>query len=89
MLSLKNNVVAGQHADWVSRYARQLDECGKSEQAIHFYRESLRLDANNREVQARLDSLESQSSGVLEGNGAKLASAARVNLSFVSVCESG
>ena len=39
VLALKNNVVAGRNADWVLRYARQLDERGDTQQAIHFYRE--------------------------------------------------
>ncbi|MEI6150131.1 MAG: hypothetical protein WCS01_13605 [bacterium] len=63
VLTLKNNVIAGQHADWVLRYARQLDERGESQQAVPFYREGLRLDANNRNVSARLAALEARSSG--------------------------
>jgi predicted Zn-dependent protease len=71
VLSLKNNIVAGQYADWVLRYARQLDEHGETQQAIHFYREGLRLDANNRAAYARLAALEAQSSGEPVGNVAK------------------
>ena len=63
VLALKNNVIAGRHADWVLRYARQLDERGESQQALRFYREALRLDSNNREAYLRLASLESPSSG--------------------------
>ena len=63
VLALKNKIVAGRHADWVLRYARQLDKRGESQQAIHFYREALRLDANNRQVYARLAALEAQLSG--------------------------
>jgi hypothetical protein len=63
VLSLKNNVVAGQYADWVLRYARQLDERGESQQAIEYYRASLRFDSNNRAAFERLADLESQSSG--------------------------
>ena len=59
VLALKNNVVAGHHADWVLRYARQLDQRGDSPLAIHFYREGLRLDANDRKAYARLAALES------------------------------
>ena len=61
VLSLKNNVVAGSYADWVLRYGRQLDQRGQSQQAIHFYREGLRLDANDRAAASRLAQLEGQS----------------------------
>jgi len=71
VLALKNNVVAGRNAIWVLRYARQLDERGDSQQAIHFYREALRLDANNRAAYARLAALEAQSSGEPTGNAAQ------------------
>jgi hypothetical protein len=73
VLALKNIVVAGQHADWVLRYARELDERGESLKAIFFYREALRLDANNREAYARLGALEARSSSNPVGNEAKLA----------------
>lgn len=63
VLSLKNNIIAGQYADWVLRYARKLDQRGETQQAVHFYREGLRLDANNREAHARLAILEAQMSG--------------------------
>ena len=62
---------AGRYADWVLRYARQLDEHGDTQQAIHFYREGLRLDANNREACARLAILEAQASGEPGGNMAQ------------------
>ena len=68
VLSLTNNIVAGRHADWVLRYAHQLDEQGESKQAIHFYREGLRLDAGNRAASARLASLEARSSGRVGAN---------------------
>jgi predicted Zn-dependent protease len=68
VLSLKNNVTAGHYADWVLRYARELDEQGESQNAIYFYRAALRLDANNRAAYARLTALESQSSGNLAVN---------------------
>jgi predicted Zn-dependent protease len=58
VLSLKNNVVAGRHADWVLRYARQLDERGQTSEAIGFYREALRLDSQNQQTRSRLASLE-------------------------------
>jgi len=74
VLALKDNVVAGRHADWVSRYARQLDEQGKWEQAMHFYHESLRLDSNNRQVSARLASLSALLSPGLTKNEGKLPS---------------
>jgi tetratricopeptide (TPR) repeat protein len=63
VLSLNNNVVAGQYADWVLRYARELDERGESQQAIDYYRASLRLDSNNHAAYERLSRLESQISG--------------------------
>lgn len=68
VLALKNNVVAGYHADWVLRYARELDKQGQTEQAIHFYRETLRLDANNQEAATRLSQLETPSSGATAQN---------------------
>lgn len=61
VLSLKNNVIAGQYADWVLRYARDLDEKGDGQQAIQFYREALRLDAGNRAAYERLATLETTS----------------------------
>jgi len=66
VLSLKNNVVAGRYADWVLRYARQLDQQGQSQRAVHFYREALRLDANDQQAYARLAALEAQLSGLTE-----------------------
>lgn len=66
VLSLKNNIVAGAYADWVLRYARELDERGETQQAIHFYREGLRLDANDRTAAERLAQLEARSGGAVE-----------------------
>ena len=66
VLSLKNNVVAGYYADWVLRYARELDQRGDTASAIHFYREGLRLDANNHQAAMRLAQLESQSGATVE-----------------------
>jgi hypothetical protein len=77
VLALKNNVVAGQYADWVVRYARQLDQRGDSQSAIHFYREGLRLDANDHKTYARLAALESPSSTNLTGAVATLEAASR------------
>lgn len=71
VLALKNNVVAGRHADWVLRYARQLDERGETQSAIHFYREGLRLDARNRTAYARLNVLEAVASGEPEDKAAQ------------------
>lgn len=76
VLALKNNVIAGRHADWVLSYARQLDARGESQRAIHFYREALRLDSNNREAYSRLASLESSSSADLPGTEVKPAAPA-------------
>lgn len=66
VLSLKNNVVAGAYADWVLRYAHDLDQRGETTQAIHFYREGLRLDANDRAAANRLAQLESQAGSATE-----------------------
>ena len=63
VLALKNNVVAGRNAVWVLRYARQLDERGESQPAIHYYQEALRLDVNDPAAYARLAVLEAQASG--------------------------
>jgi predicted Zn-dependent protease len=63
VLSLKNNIVAGRNADWVIQYAHQLDEKGELEQAIHFYREGVRLDPSNRAAYARLTTLEALMAG--------------------------
>lgn len=63
VLKLKNNVVAGHHADWVLRYARQLDEGGQSKEALHFYRAGVRLDANDRRAYERLAILEARYPG--------------------------
>jgi predicted Zn-dependent protease len=72
VLSLKNNVTAGGYADWVLRYARDLDERGEQQKAIYYYRAALRLDANNRAAYARLSALESQSSGNAAANAKNL-----------------
>lgn len=58
VLSLKNNVVAGAYADWVLRYARDLDQRGDMPGAIHFYREALRLNPHFPDAYARLAALE-------------------------------
>jgi hypothetical protein len=77
VLALKNNIVAGHHADWVLRYARQLDQRGDSPSAIHFYREGLRLDANDHQAYARLAALESPSATNLPEGVASSEDAAR------------
>jgi predicted Zn-dependent protease len=50
----------------VLRYARELDQRGDTASAIHFYREGLRLDANNHQAAMRLAQLESQSGATVE-----------------------
>ena len=76
VLTLKNNIVAGRHADWVLRYARELDERGAWPQAIHFYHEGLRLNPGDRKAYARLASLEAEASSAGQpGNAARAASA--------------
>lgn len=59
VLALDNFVVAGNHADWVFRYARDLDRAGDWAQAIFLYTEALRLDANLAEARSRLLALKS------------------------------
>ncbi|MGN6644815.1 MAG: hypothetical protein ACTHKU_17640 [Verrucomicrobiota bacterium] len=54
VLSLKNFVVAGRHADWVLRYAQQLDQQGRTSEAVGFYREALRLEPQNEQTRSRL-----------------------------------
>jgi predicted Zn-dependent protease len=71
VLALKNNIVASYHADWVLRYARELDKQGQTEQAIHFYHETLRLNPDNREAAMRVKQLEGQASGVIAQNQAR------------------
>ncbi len=61
VLSLKNNITAGAYADWVLRYARELDQHEKSQEAIPYYRAGLRLDSNDRAAADRLARLETQS----------------------------
>jgi hypothetical protein len=63
ILSLKDNVLAGRYADWVLRYAYELEEKGESNEAIHFYREGVRLDPANRAAYERLTALEALESG--------------------------
>jgi predicted Zn-dependent protease len=73
VLSLKNNIIAGYHADWVLRYAQQLDQQGQAKQAIHYYQETLRLNANSREAATRLGQLEGQSSTTFGEDHARFA----------------
>jgi predicted Zn-dependent protease len=65
VLALGNNVVAGRHADWVLRYARQLDEQGDWTRAAYFYREGLRLDPGDQQALARLAALDRPATGRL------------------------
>lgn len=78
VLALKNNVVAGQHADWVLRYARQLDQRGEAQSAIHFYREGLRLDANDHVAYVRVAKLEAQLSSNLPSEAGLSEAASKV-----------
>lgn len=80
VLALKNNVVAGRHADWVLRYARQLDERGELQQALRYYREAVRLDPNNRAAYLRLARLESSS--FADSAGVEAKSAAPISESY-------
>jgi len=68
VLSLKNNITAGAYADWVLRYARELDQQGHPQEAIPYYRAGLRLDANDRAAAARLAKLEDQSGAAVVEN---------------------
>ncbi|MGJ8640475.1 MAG: hypothetical protein ACSHYA_13895 [Opitutaceae bacterium] len=49
VLGLKNNVVAGSHADYVFGYANELQIEGRLEDAVHYYLRGLYLDAENYE----------------------------------------
>lgn len=60
VLALRNNIVAGNHADWVLRYARECEARGDWEKAASLYREGLRLNSHNREAAERLVALESR-----------------------------
>jgi predicted Zn-dependent protease len=67
VLAMKNTIVAGRDADWVLRYARQLDKRGESAKAIYYYQEGLRLNPYDRDATSRLAVLEAQVSGGLQG----------------------
>ncbi|SKB05125.1 Predicted Zn-dependent protease [Prosthecobacter debontii] len=69
VLSITDNVVAGEFSDAVQDYAEQLDGEGKSQEALRMAQEALRLNAeNNRayEMVSRLDS-----SSILISSGTK------------------
>ncbi len=76
VLSLTNNLVAGRIADWVLRYARELEDHGNTEQAVHYFREGLRLDPSDRSAAADLARLEAQLSGNVEAAHPQAAPAA-------------
>ncbi len=63
VLALRDNIVAGNHADWVLRYARECDRRGDLERAAFLYREGLRLNSHDREAIDRLAALEAIRSG--------------------------
>ncbi len=58
VLGLKNNIMAGRHADWVLAYARQLETRGDSKRAAELYHATLRLDPVNQAAVERLAVLE-------------------------------
>lgn len=63
VLALRNNIVAGNHADWVLRHARECERRGDLKRAAFLYREGLRLSPNEREATDRLAALEPTRSG--------------------------
>jgi predicted Zn-dependent protease len=58
VLSLRNSVDAGDHADWVFAYADVLERSGDLAQAAAYYRGGLHLAPQDAAAQARLRALE-------------------------------
>jgi TPR repeat protein/predicted Zn-dependent protease len=57
VLALRNNVVAGAHADWVFDFARELERRGDRERAIAYYEKGVRLAPWSGAEQQRLAAL--------------------------------
>lgn len=57
VLSLKNNVLSGYYAGWISRYAEDLEKRGDAQQAIRLYEEALRREPNQPIAAQRLKAL--------------------------------
>jgi predicted Zn-dependent protease len=76
VLALRDNILAGQHYDWVSRYARTLEARGDTAAAARYYQESLRLNPYQKDVLERLALLSPDSSGTPThaGSGSALGS---------------
>jgi len=70
VLSLRNNIVAGRHSDWVLDYAKDLDRRGQAEEAMRYYREGLRLDPGDSPAATRLASLEGRTQDVSSSSAA-------------------
>jgi predicted Zn-dependent protease len=58
VLSLTDNVVAGNYADWVFAYAAELEASARPAEAADFYRRGLRLAPRSVEPRERLAALE-------------------------------
>jgi predicted Zn-dependent protease len=58
VLSLRENVEAGRHADWVFGYAQALERSGDLEEAAQYYRGGLHLAPQDEAAHARLRALE-------------------------------
>lgn len=54
VLLIKNNVVSGYYAGWISRYAEDLEKSGDTQKAIHLYEEALRREPNQPIAAQRL-----------------------------------
>lgn len=57
VLTLKNNVVSGYYAGWITRYAEDVETHGDTQQAIRLYEESLRREPNQPGAAQRLKTL--------------------------------
>lgn len=57
VLALEDNIVSGQHADWVFAYADEVRRGGDSTKAIELYRQGLRLRPGDEAAQALLEGL--------------------------------
>jgi len=57
VLTLKNNVISGYYAGWITRYAEDVETRGDTHQAIRLYEESLRREPNQPAASQRLKTL--------------------------------
>ncbi|MEO6823783.1 MAG: hypothetical protein ABI167_03480 [Nitrosospira sp.] len=54
VLALGDGIVAGQHYDWVTAFARTLDEHGNPAEAVIYYRDALRLNPTRKMCESGL-----------------------------------